>query len=126
MLGKVSILGVDPGGMPSQIARRGPRYLRIIMGYILPIFLPILGPLLTWLSPNGDFRMTWKSGGDVVRAAFDTKELGEHPNGLYLNGSEPLEVGAEAKDRRKTGQLWRDSLKYASIKEGDTILSQWQ
>ena len=86
----------------------------------------MLAPVMTWWSPNGVLRTTWKSAGDVLRAAFDTEELGEYPNGIYLNGSEPLEVSAEVKDKEKTGQLWRDSLGYAGIQEGDTILSEWK
>ncbi|RYP61750.1 hypothetical protein DL771_010021 [Monosporascus sp. 5C6A] len=127
VLSKVAVLSVDPGAMiPSSLLRRGDPVLWFIMAYIVPILLPVLGPIMTRFSPNGDFRTASKSGGDVLRAAFDTKELGEHLNGLYLNGSEPADVGAEAKDKRKSGQLWRDSLGYAGVKEGDTILAQWQ
>ncbi|RYP01257.1 hypothetical protein DL764_006260 [Monosporascus ibericus] len=126
VLSRVAVLSLDPGGMASNLVRRGNRMLWFIMAYIAPILLPVLGPILTRFSPNGTLRTVSKSGGDVLRAAFDTKELGEYPNGLYLNGSEPREVGAEAKDKRKTGQLWRDSLGYAGIEEGDTILAQWE
>ncbi|KAK7752657.1 hypothetical protein SLS62_005426 [Diatrype stigma] len=125
-LAKVDVLGLDPGGMPSSITRRTSWLMRFLSLYVIPCMMPIIGPLLTRLSPNGFYRTTWKSGGDVVRAAFDTKELGEHPNGLYLNGTDPWEISAEAKDKRKTGTLWREALKYAGIKEGETILSQWQ
>ncbi|RYP29809.1 hypothetical protein DL767_006550 [Monosporascus sp. MG133] len=126
VLSRVAVLSVDPGGMPSSLSRRGSPVVRFIMIYITPILVPVLGPILTRFSPNGPLRTASKSGGDALKAAFDTKELGEHPNGLYLNGSEPGDVGAEAKDKRKTGQVWRDSLGYAGIKEGDTILAQWQ
>lgn len=125
-LAKVDALGLDPGGMPSSISRRTNWFMRVMTMYALPFVMPVLGPLLTYFSPNGFYRTTWKSGGDVVRAAFDTKELGEHPNGLYLNGTDVWEISAEAKDKRKSETLWREALRYAGIKEGETILSQWQ
>jgi hypothetical protein len=92
---------------------------------LVKIVMPLLVPLIAWLQPNGDVRTTWKSGGDVVRAAFDIATLGQHPNGTYLNGSSLEEPGPEARDTQKTNQLWRDSLDYAQVKEGDTILAEW-
>lgn len=41
--------------------------------------------------PKRSVRATWKSGGDLEREAFDTKKLGGHLNGLYLNGTGVLE-----------------------------------
>ncbi|KAI0007507.1 NAD(P)-binding protein [Xylariaceae sp. FL0662B] len=120
-LSGISVLSVDPAAMPSSLTRRGNWTLRVL----IPIVLNAIAPVLTWWAPNGDLRTTWKSAGDVIRACFDTKDLGQHPNGLYLNGSAISDVGPEAKDREKSGQLWRDSIGYAGVEEGDTILVDW-
>jgi hypothetical protein len=121
-LSGISVLAVDPGAIPSDLNRRGSRVMFFLIKYIMPL----VSSLAVWWQPNGTFRTTAKSAGDVLRAAFDTKELGDHPNGVYLNGSEIADVGLEAKDTRKSGQLWRDSLGYAQVKEGDTVLAEWR
>ncbi|KAI0180745.1 NAD(P)-binding protein [Hypoxylon sp. FL1284] len=123
-LSKISVLGLDPGGMQSSLARRGPWVVRVL---ILQIIMPLFAPLATWLNPNGDLRTTSKSAADTIHASFDTDGgLGEHPNGLYLNGSLVSETGAEAKDETKRRRLWSESLGYAGIKEGDTVLADWR
>jgi hypothetical protein len=66
-----------------------------------------------------------ESGGDVLSAAFDREELGEHPKAVYLNGSEREVAGKEAGDEEKQRRLWMESLKLASIREGDTALKVW-
>ncbi|OTB14727.1 hypothetical protein K445DRAFT_318627 [Daldinia sp. EC12] len=123
-LSKIAVLGLDPAAMRSGISRRGNWVVRyIIMGLIMPL----LAPIATWLNPNGDLRTTWKSAGDVIHACFDTDGgLGEYPNGVYLNGSAIADVGPEAKDETKCRRLWSDSLGYANVKEGDTVLAEWR
>ncbi|KAI1389172.1 NAD(P)-binding protein [Hypoxylon trugodes] len=127
-LSHVSALGVDPAAMISGLTRRSNWLLRVLM---LKLIGNLLAPLLTWLSPNGDLRTTWKSAGDVIRASFAVDAdahgtLGERPNGLYLNGTAVADIGPEAKDEAKCRRLWRDSLEYAGVKEGDTILADWK
>ncbi|KAI6091730.1 NAD(P)-binding protein [Hypoxylon rubiginosum] len=123
-LSKISVLGVDPGAMRSSLARRSGWFTRVLLVNVL---LRIFAPIATWLNPDGDLRTTWKSAADTIHASFDTDGgLGEHPNGLYLNGSVIAEVGPEAKDETKCRRLWSDSLGYASIKEGDTVLADWR
>ncbi|KAI0885105.1 NAD(P)-binding protein [Annulohypoxylon maeteangense] len=122
-LSNIVTLGVDPGGMSSPLSRRASWFLRNIA---LPIVGAIIAPILTWLYPNGSLRTTWKSAGDVVRAAFDSDGDLAHPNGLYINGTEPIETSPEANDEKKTLRLWRDSLVYANVKEGDTVLADWK
>jgi hypothetical protein len=90
--------------------------------YKLKLITPLVA-LMCWINPNGNFRTPWKSAGDVLRAAFDTQTLGGYPSGIYLSGSAVAAVSAEANDKEKTGQLWRDSLGYADIKDGDTVLT---
>ncbi|KAI2616239.1 NAD(P)-binding protein [Hypoxylon sp. NC1633] len=123
-LSKISVLGLDPAAMMSSLTRRGSWFISV---FLVQIIGPVLAPIMTWLSPNGDLRTTWKSAGDVMHAAFDTDGgLGEHPSGLYLNGSVVADVGPEAKDETKCRRLWSDSLGYAGIKDGDTVLADWR
>jgi NAD(P)-dependent dehydrogenase (short-subunit alcohol dehydrogenase family) len=118
-LSKVAVLGVDPGGMMTSLLRRASP----IMAHTSKIAKPF-NQVLYWSKANGMFRAPSKSAVDVLRAAFDTEELGDYPNGLYMDGSSKSEVGAEVKDREKTAQLWRDSLGYAGVQKGDTILAE--
>ncbi|KAI2465628.1 NAD(P)-binding protein [Annulohypoxylon bovei var. microspora] len=123
-LSKIATLSMDPGGMTTSISRRSTWLLRNIL---LPIVGALVAPLLTWLSPNGKLRTPWKSAGDVLHAAFDTDGgLGEYPNGIYLNGSEIADIGPEAKDETKSRRIWKDSLVYANVKEGETVLADWK
>jgi hypothetical protein len=108
--------------MPSGIARRNNDFM---MCFNIAL-MHVLAPLITWFMPNGAVRTPYKSAGDVLRCAFDTKELGEYPKALYLNGTLPLEPSKEAKDEGKTGMLWKDSIRYTGMKEGDTVLKNWQ
>ncbi|KAI0602260.1 NAD(P)-binding protein [Biscogniauxia sp. FL1348] len=121
-LSSIAVLGVDPGGMPSGIGVRGG----FVMQLVFYLVMPWLSPLMSVINPNGPVRTTWKSGGDVVRAAFDTETLGEHPNGIYMDGSQVGDVGPEAKDEIKCRKLWEDSLGFAQVREGDTVLADWR
>ncbi|KAI1124111.1 hypothetical protein F5Y10DRAFT_250349 [Nemania abortiva] len=121
-LSAISVLAVDPGAMATGLARRNP-------SKILRAASVIAGPLttiITKLSTSGNYRTTATSATDVVNAAFDTKTIGEHPNGIYMNGSSVSDVGPEAKDVAKCERLWKDSLVYAQVKEGDTVLAAWR
>lgn len=46
---------------------------------------------------------------------------------MYIDRSE---IGArmkpEAKDEKKQKELWEGSLRYAGIKDGDTVLVEWK
>jgi hypothetical protein len=68
-----------------------------------------------------------KAAKDILAAAFDSSPfLGEQPKGVYLDGSERAEISAEAQDPKKREMVWRDSIGYAGLKEGETILAHWQ
>jgi hypothetical protein len=121
-LSSVSVLGLDPGAMPSGLGSRGNLVLRMIF----KVVLPVASTLASLTNPNGDIRTLSKSAGDVIQACFDTKVVGDKPNGVYMNGSELGDVGKEAKDQVKCQTLWRDSLGYAEVKEGDTMLQDWK
>jgi hypothetical protein len=108
--------------MGTGIARRGPLMIRMMV-----MMVAALGPVLVYFSPNGMMRSPHKSGNDLLRAAFEEKDLGDHPKALYLNGSDRnKETSVESRDEKKQKQLWTDSLKLARIRDGDTLLKEWQ
>ena len=120
VLSSVSVLGTDPGTMPSNLVRRGPWMIRV---FLFQLVLPLVAVLATWVMPNGPLRTTKKSAQNVLKAAFD---LGPQTKGLYLDGSEPTEMSREAKDPEKRKTLWSDTVRYASLREGETCLAQWK
>lgn len=110
--------------MPTTLTRKEPSFVaRVVIGQIL---LSILATISFFLWPNGPFRTARKSARDVLRAAFDDVCADGRLNGVYLDGSKVSEVGPEALDEEKAAKLWRDSIEYAQIKEGDTVLADWQ
>ncbi|KYK58641.1 hypothetical protein DCS_05658 [Drechmeria coniospora] len=120
-LSAISVLGLDPGGMPSDISRRGPFMVRAVT---MKILVPLAAPVMAKFSPNGVLRPTWKSAADVIRACFEI----EPPKGkaLYLNGTDELETAKDARDAKKRQVLWKYGLEAAGIKAGDTVLTNWQ
>lgn len=120
-LSNISVLGLDPGGMGSDIARRGDFMMRVVM---IKMVIPLLAPIMVWFNPNGVLRTTWKSAGDVIRACFEI----DAPKGkaLYLNGSEEYATSKEAADVEKRKELWEYGVKAAAIKPGDTVLKNWE
>ncbi|KAI1330782.1 hypothetical protein F5Y16DRAFT_343274 [Xylariaceae sp. FL0255] len=120
-LSSMAAVSVDPGAMVTGLSRRTSSTTLKVAGKLLKPFANLVTKML------GDtFRTTAKSADDVVNAAFDTTVLGARPNGRYLDGEKPAEPGAEARDEKKCEKLWVDTLDYASIKDGDTILANWR
>jgi len=113
---------VDPGAVSTGITRRFP-------GTVLPflmfrVFFPLRSHFarLTGQEATSVGRTAATSAGDILAAALD----GEHPAGIYLNGRRVVEPNDEAKDERKAGILWRDTVGYVQLKEGDTVLENWK
>ncbi|KUI66600.1 Protochlorophyllide reductase B, chloroplastic [Cytospora mali] len=121
-LSRVVVLGVDPGGMVSGLTRRGSASLVFMVQYLFPLFIGITG----WLWPNGIMRPVKKSAGDVLRAAFDTEQLGEQQKAVYMNGSERGDTSIESKDAAKCQQLWRASIEYVALRPEETVLFNWK
>ncbi|KAK8076110.1 Short-chain dehydrogenase TIC 32- chloroplastic [Apiospora phragmitis] len=115
LLGNICVLGVDPGWMATGIARRHPQYV------FVRTIMPWVAALLSWLKPSGMFRTPARSAGDVVAAM-----LGNNSKGVYFKGARPAEVSAEARDRAKRLMVWRDSVGYARLREGETMLADWR
>ncbi|PQE32203.1 short-chain protein [Rutstroemia sp. NJR-2017a WRK4] len=125
-LNKISILGVDPGTVPTKLARHSPWFIRVLL---FQVIFPLVAALQEWRNPNSnnDIRTPAKSAKDILAAAFESNPvLGEQPKGLYLNGSERSDVSAEAQDPKKREMVWKDSVRYTGLKEGETVLANWQ
>jgi hypothetical protein len=86
-----------------------------------------LAPILNYFWPNHFVRTAAKTGDDLVRVCFDDKKFGKFPKAVYVDGSEiGAKMNEEAKDKKKQEKLWEGSLRYAGIKEGDTVLTDWR
>lgn len=119
-LKNICILGVDPGTMLTGMHRDAPWLLRVLV-------FQIIYPIILMLFPNGPVRSTQKSASHVLQAGFGSDPvLGQFPKSVYLNGTEPLETSAESRDVRKRDLVWKESIRYANLKEGETVLVDWQ
>ncbi|CAN8101873.1 unnamed protein product [Discula destructiva] len=127
LLKNISVLAVDPGAMSTGIARRSDSwFMRVVMFRLL---LPALAAIWTLLfGPNGAIRTLQQSAHDVVKAAVDCgpPPLSEHPKSMFLNGSELGNCNPEAKDPKKWDIVWKGSVRYARLGEGETILENWR
>lgn len=115
----ISVLGVDPGLMPTKINMGGLHWLKAAM-------LTVVMYLAALISPNGTLRSTSKSSGDVLAAAFGTEPpFGKRPKKVYMNGSEIKGIGDEARDDEKRSAVWKAAVHYTELKEGETCLADW-
>lgn len=125
VLNNVSILGIDPGFMTTGIARRHESWF--VRNVIHGLFMTVVVRLLSWIRPSGLFRTEKKSAGHILAAAFSSDApFSQRPKALHLDGLQLKEPSAESKDPRKRKTLWRDSIRYAHVEEGDTILADWR
>ncbi|KAK3937346.1 hypothetical protein QBC46DRAFT_12167 [Diplogelasinospora grovesii] len=114
----VCVLGVDPGAMITGLQRLSPWFIRVLL-------FKVIYPIIVYLNPNGPIRPPQRSASDVLEAAFGSGS-GELPKDLYFDGTRPLETSAESRDAQKRDLVWRETVRYAHLKEGDTILGNWQ
>jgi hypothetical protein len=119
-LNKIAVLGVDPGMMPTAITIG-------TLNWLIQLIFSLVARVVSIVSPNGFLRLPRKSAGDVLAAAFGTASpIGQRPKGLYLNGNVPKEISDEAKHAGKRASVWRASVHYAKLMEGETCLTNWQ
>jgi hypothetical protein len=119
-LNKIAVLGVDPGMMPTTITIG-------TLPWVVRLIFSAVARVASLVSPNGTLRTTHKSAGDVLAAAFGTASpVGQLPKSLYLNGNVPKEISDEAKDVEKRASVWKASLQYAQLRDGETCLVDWQ
>jgi hypothetical protein len=102
----------------TNLTKQSPAYILFLTQWLLYY----LQPILVMLKPNGIARTPKKSGHDLLLASFDEKYLGQYPKAVYLNGSEKSMAGKEALNEENQKKLWVESLRFAQIQEGDTIL----
>jgi hypothetical protein len=93
--------------------------------FVFRLLIHLVAVLADWLAENSPLRTAGKSAGDVVRVAFD-EFGGERPDGWYFDGSKRAEISAEARDSQKQEMLWRDTVGYVQLREGETILGDWK
>jgi len=118
-LKNICVLGVDPGSMITGLQRNAPWIIRVLI-------FKIINPIILYLSPNGNnVRSTQRSASDVLEAAFGSGS-GELPKSLYFDARQPLETSVESKDDQKQNLVWTETAKIAQLREGDTLLSEWQ
>lgn len=121
VLNKISILGVDPGTMSTGLQRLASWPIRVLL-------FKIIYPILAFLMPSSSpMRTTKLSASHTLQAALDNNSaLGEYPKGLYFNGTEPWETSEEARDIVKRDLVWKETVRYAHLKQNETVLSDWQ
>ncbi|KUI54256.1 Short-chain dehydrogenase TIC 32, chloroplastic [Cytospora mali] len=120
VLGNICILGVDPGTMITNLQRQAPWFIRVLL-------FKVIFPIIAILMPNGPVRATHKSASHILQAAFDSSSvLGQFPKDKYFDGTKPLETSTESRDAQKRDLVWNSTVRYVHLKEGETILSDWQ
>ncbi|RYO88773.1 hypothetical protein DL764_008690 [Monosporascus ibericus] len=118
-LSNICILGVDPGTMVSGLQRLAPWVIRVLIH-------KIIYTALLWLNPNnGLVRPTSGAAADVLEAAFGTQG-GELPKDKYFDGRSPFETSEESRDTEKRELVWKETVKLAGLKDGETVLTTWQ
>lgn len=118
------MLGIDPGSIATDLTRRGPWLIRVLM---FRIIVPLIARLMVWLQPNGPIRTIDRGTADILAAALRSDEpVGESPKGMYFYGSRVEEMTAECRDEKKRELLWRESLRYTGLKQGETVLAKWE
>lgn len=116
-LKNIRVLGVDPGAMISGLQRLAPWVIRVLI-------YKFIYPVLIYLHPNnGHIRPTRRSADDVLEVAFGSRELQKD---VYFEDRQPFETSAEARDGQKRKLVWTETVRLAQLKEGDTILSDWE
>ena len=89
---------LEPGAMPNTKLLKDIATYSWLTHLMFQYVLPSVIRLVSWLSPNGDYRTTWRSVGDLFNASSNEKDYGKHSQVLYLGVSRETQAGAEATD----------------------------
>lgn len=120
LLNNISVLGVDPGWMATSISRRHPMYS------FVSVVMPWVAGMLSWLQPSGMYRTPGRSAKDVIAASLGIGPVNGIPcKGLYYKGAALAQLSTEAKDEKKREMVWKSSVEYAGLQQGDTVLLHW-
>ncbi|CAN8104126.1 unnamed protein product [Discula destructiva] len=63
---RIWILGIDPSSISTDLTRRGPWLIRIL---IFKVIVPLFARLAVWLQPNGPIRTNDVGTADILTAA---------------------------------------------------------
>ncbi|KAI0404431.1 putative short-chain dehydrogenase [Xylaria palmicola] len=117
--GGVRVLGVDPGPMITGIQRLAPWVIRVLI-------FKIVYPLVLRLRPiNSMVRAPSRSAADVLKAAFG-EAVEEEPQDAYFDEGVRKTTSEESRDPEKRKLVWKETARLAGLKEGDTVLADWQ
>lgn len=117
----MSVLGVDPVTMIRVLQRHATWLIRVVI-------IKVTYPLILWWKPDGELvRPLARSAGDMLETAIGAVgEGGTLPKSLYFGGRKSCETSVKGRDSEKRALLWKETVKYAGLKEGDMILRNWQ
>ncbi|RDL32695.1 uncharacterized protein BP5553_09151 [Venustampulla echinocandica] len=119
-ISKITVVGVDPGTMVTSLVRRNNWLVRNVFHKVI---LANVARVMYYTTTNPPIRFTQTSARDVMDAAMNSRWQN---GGVYLNGSEPGSMSAEARDVEKSAIVWRDSVRYTKLKDGETVLVNWK
>jgi NAD(P)-dependent dehydrogenase (short-subunit alcohol dehydrogenase family) len=122
-LNNISILTFYPGSGP------GTKIMRSFgepANTIFAITAPLANIYANHINKTGYLRTIPRIADDMLFIAFNETTLGEHPKALFVDGKTPREPGPEGKDEGKQKRLWEGSLSLAGLKDGETMLQDWQ
>ncbi|KAK8030140.1 hypothetical protein PG993_011431 [Apiospora rasikravindrae] len=118
-LGRLCVVGVDPGVMSTGMQRLAPWVIRVLI-------FKIIYPLVQFVSPSSGPRPTSRAAGEVLEAAFGKQGGDELPKDRYMFEGSERETGEESRDVAKRTVVWKETVALTGLKEGDTVLANWQ
>jgi NAD(P)-dependent dehydrogenase (short-subunit alcohol dehydrogenase family) len=120
-LSKIAVLGHDPGWVGgTDISRTS----NVFVQFFLKVIVRGLAYVFTLFS-NPLMRTAAKNGNDLLGVCFDDQAFGEFPKAKYINGSVLHTTPEETKDERRQEEVWKESLKFAKVNAGETVLVDW-
>ncbi|KAH7400454.1 hypothetical protein BKA64DRAFT_671880 [Cadophora sp. MPI-SDFR-AT-0126] len=121
-LSAISILGHDPGWIgATDLVRNGATTVKIAFSFIK--FLA----LFAWIfSSNPMLRTPELNGAYLLTLCFDREKFGEYPKALYVDGGVLYKTVPEANDEALQKRLWKESLGFVGVREGETVLKDWK
>ncbi|KAF4911612.1 Short-chain dehydrogenase TIC 32 [Colletotrichum viniferum] len=119
----VTSIGIDPGTMGTGMLRRSHWLIRNFPRWILIAAVTKTREYF-WPGSTGPMRTVHVSARDIMEAGMN--DQGNVAGGAYLDGTQPVEVSAEASDLEKRQILWRDSVGYVKLQKGETALADWK
>ena len=120
-LRNICALSVDPGWMATSLVREGPKMLK----YLIVPLMKYSAPIMTKWKKDGKIQSTESSARAVVNAStssIDEAFGGVPPKAVFMIGMNKGMSGKMAREEMKQKELWRGSVGFAGLKEGDSVL----